>query len=493
MAKYVINRDYCFAGWEKLPFALFCKDSKTPFFLDKEQFHYIFSCNGYTDIDLSAARESTRGVFDFLLKKGVITEAKEGTGLQLHEYRKFPARYRRDVQLSITGRCNYHCKHCFQSAPHGLLGQPDTAQVLDIIDQLAECGVFEVSVTGGEPLIRPDFWEIIDRINEKGLRLTTVYSNGALIDQKLLDGFKKRGIKPSWNISFDGLGTHDFLRGVEGAEEKAVNAIKLLVREGYSVACSYTLTKRTAPVFRESIKFLAALGVHSVKTGNAMRQGEWMNHPEEWLTDEEQLGFYCEYLPQYIQDGRPLNLQCEGLFMGYSDAHINSMTANMPDSYSEDAVRTRLPKISFMHEKKLTEDMLGEVPACEVLRGSFYIGPTGRVLPCMSLEGTPAGNRFPSVFETRLSDIMRSSHFTEMTACTVKDVFDHNASECDNCEHRLSCAAGCRAAAVGASGEDYLACDKHTCMTLKENWTGKIRAAIAATELGKQLLDEISG
>ena len=53
--------------------------------------------------------------------------------------------------------------------PHAKFGHPSTAQLLQIVDQLAECGVGYVSITGGEPLIREDFWQVVDALCERDI------------------------------------------------------------------------------------------------------------------------------------------------------------------------------------------------------------------------------------------------------------------------------------------------------------------------------------
>lgn len=71
------------------------------------------------------------------------------------------------------------------SAPHAALLHPTTEQCLAIADQIADCGVMRVSLTGGEPLIRKDFLQIADRILERGMRIDTIMTNGALVDEAL--------------------------------------------------------------------------------------------------------------------------------------------------------------------------------------------------------------------------------------------------------------------------------------------------------------------
>jgi MoaA/NifB/PqqE/SkfB family radical SAM enzyme len=74
---------------------------------------------------------------------------------------------------------------------------------------LGESGVLSCSITGGEALVRPDFWEIIDGLTARGIGITQIYSNGLLVNNRLLDGFEERGLHPEFNMSFDGVGYHD--------------------------------------------------------------------------------------------------------------------------------------------------------------------------------------------------------------------------------------------------------------------------------------------
>ena len=75
-------------------------------------------------------------------------------------YRFYDARCKQMVQWSITGKCNYRCRHCFMSAPHA-------AQ--------------------GEPMVRADFWELVDEIIKRDIQIDTIYSNGLLVTDEFLD------------------------------------------------------------------------------------------------------------------------------------------------------------------------------------------------------------------------------------------------------------------------------------------------------------------
>ena len=104
-----------------------------------------------------------------------------------------------------------------------------------MFDQMAECGVLSVDLTGGEPFVRRDICQLIDRILSYHMTINMVYTNGWLVNVKLLDESEKRGVKPEFSISFDGVGWHDWMSGVSGAEEAALRALHLLPSRKFPV------------------------------------------------------------------------------------------------------------------------------------------------------------------------------------------------------------------------------------------------------------------
>ena len=205
--KYVINPQYRLRGWYKAPTGLY--DT------------LLLHCNGVDDIDESTLSEDNAKFLEKLKEDHVIREAGFLDYLQPEqEYKTYPARYRKHVHWSITGACNLKCRHCFMSAPHAKHGAPTKEQLLQVVDQLAECGIFTVGITGGEPLIREDFFEILDALAEREISVSILYTNGWLLDEALLDKLEERKMHPSFQLSFDGIGWHDFLRGVPGASTR---------------------------------------------------------------------------------------------------------------------------------------------------------------------------------------------------------------------------------------------------------------------------------
>lgn len=448
--RYVLNDTYYMCGWKKLPFALMNIPYGNTLFFNKQQYDLLFRFSGKTDIDTGALDKNEKAMLDDLLRGKIIREAEEGETRNLY-YTEYKGIYKKDVQWSITGRCNYRCKHCFQSAPEGVLGEPTLEQCFDIIRQLEKCGIRNVAITGGEPLIRKDFFDILDEMLRHDIILTMLYSNGRLITQELLDGLKERGLQPGFQLSFDGVGYHDWMRGVAGAEEDALKALRLLRENGFAAGSAMCLCRENVGSIRETVNTLADAGCRSLKLQCAMPQGEWSTQKEHYLTTAEVLQAYLDYLPQFKEDGCPMTIQMEGFFM-YDE--------------QEEAYRV-------VCDRDVRNDALDKVPPCGVIKSSLFIGPNGAVTPCMSMCGAEIEKQFPNLFETPLEDILCESSYTELTSKQADHVIAHT-EKCRTCEYRGRCCGGCRALGTGQNGSDYFAIDPVTCEMFKDGWVDRL-------------------
>ena len=447
--RYILNENLILCGWKRKPFAIKNMSVNKAVALKERDFELLFMCSGKKDIDMEKLDDADKTFFENVLKEGVIREAKEGETRNL-TYHQYKGRWKSSVQWSITGKCNYCCKHCFQSAPEGVLGEPTLDQCLYVLQQLNECGIGDISITGGEPLIRSDFYAILDEMKRLGMTLSTLYSNGKLVTDELLDELEKRDMKPSFQISFDGVGCHDWMRGVEGAEETALAAFRRLKERGYAASSAMCITKDNAPTVRQTVLKLAEVGCRSLKLQRCMPMGEWADQPEHYLDYDDALQLYLDYLPQYKEDGMPIPIQMEGFCMVSKDVGYR----NLADRHGK-------------------EEILDSMPPCGVIESSLYIGPNGAVTPCMSMNGAAIESQFPNIFKMPLDKILTDSEYSRITAYRVKDVFEHTP-KCRDCKYRTKCCAGCRAFAVGEEGEDYLGVDPVTCKILTEGWSDKL-------------------
>ena len=455
---YILENRFRLRGWKNKLGGLYDSEVGKVFFIDKERYLLLMKCDGAHDIDPESLTEKQRKALDDAVKEGVIREAKFLEFLSpVQEYKSYPAAYKRSVHWSITGACNLKCRHCFMSAPHAKHGAPTHEQIIKIADSIAECGIFDVGITGGEPLIRDDFLDIVSALSDRGIKISTLYTNGWLVDEKLLDELEKRGQRPAFQFSHDGVGTHDFLRGVPGAEERTINAIKLVKAHGLPVSVSICVHRNNADKLRETVNMLAELGVSSIKAGSMMELGEWAEPEVEalHLTKQEELEIFEKYIPQYFEDNAPISIMLSGAFIyspGDEEWHI-----------------------FYRRECDLENEKTS--PSCGVLKENFYIGADGMVAPCMGMCDCEYASNFPNLFSTPLYEIISpDSDFDKLCRTTVAEVRD-KSGKCRDCKFIDRCTGGCRNGAI-AHSNNYYAPDEDNCFFFENGWEERLTAAV---------------
>jgi heme d1 biosynthesis radical SAM protein NirJ len=147
------------------------------------------------------------------------------------------------VIWNLVRRCNLTCKHCYSiSADKDFAGELKTVEVFSVMDDLKAFKVPALILSGGEPLLRPDIFDIAAYAKE--LRFYTALStNGTLIDESMCARVTAADFDYV-GVSLDGIGkTHDRFRRMEGAFDKSLQAIRLCRDAGLKVGVRFTLTK----------------------------------------------------------------------------------------------------------------------------------------------------------------------------------------------------------------------------------------------------------
>ena len=146
------------------------------------------------------------------------------------------------VIWNLIRRCNLTCKHCYAlSADHDYPNELSTAEVEAVMDDLKAFHVPVLILSGGEPLLRPDIFEIAARATGMGFYVG-LSTNGTLIDETMADRIAAQGFDYV-GISLDGLReTHDRFRRKAGAFDASLGAVRLLRERGVKVGLRYTMT-----------------------------------------------------------------------------------------------------------------------------------------------------------------------------------------------------------------------------------------------------------
>ena len=150
------------------------------------------------------------------------------------------------VIWNLIRRCNLTCKHCYAlSADHDYAGELTHAEVCGVMDDLKAFQVPVLILSGGEPLLRPDLFEIAARAKAQGFYVG-LSTNGTLIDSAMADRVAAAGFDYV-GISLDGLAaTHDKFRRLNGAFDRSLVAVRLLRARGVKVGLRFTMTALNA-------------------------------------------------------------------------------------------------------------------------------------------------------------------------------------------------------------------------------------------------------
>ncbi|WP_419606910.1 heme d1 biosynthesis radical SAM protein NirJ [Thiolapillus sp.] len=165
------------------------------------------------------------------------------------------------VIWNLIRRCNLTCKHCYSiSADTDFPNELSTEQVFGVMDDLKQFGVPVLILSGGEPLLRPDIFDIAHRAKDMGF-YTALSTNGTLIDdsniEKIADvGFDYLG------ISIDGIReTHDKFRRKEGAFDASLAALRRCHDLGIKVGLRFTMTQDNAAELPQLLQLMDDEGI----------------------------------------------------------------------------------------------------------------------------------------------------------------------------------------------------------------------------------------
>jgi radical SAM protein with 4Fe4S-binding SPASM domain len=147
------------------------------------------------------------------------------------------------IAWNVTRRCNLHCAHCYtDSFDRHYEGELKTEEAKGVIDDLAAFGVPVILFSGGEPLLRPDLPELVERAQARGIR-SVISTNGTLLIHAVARELKDLGVSYV-GVSIDGpQPVHDRFRGMAGAFHEAIQGIRNCREVGLRVGLRVTLTQ----------------------------------------------------------------------------------------------------------------------------------------------------------------------------------------------------------------------------------------------------------
>jgi heme b synthase len=329
----------------------------------------------------------------------------------------------RMIAWEITRSCNLSCLHCRAAAERGPYeGELTTEECFQFIDEIAAFSKPVLILTGGEPLLREDIFEVASYGTHKGLRVVMAV-NGTLLDAQMASAAKEAGIQRV-SISLDGATSenHDHFRGVVGAYAGAMDGIRYLKEAGLDFQINTTVTKRNLGEIVDILQLAIRLGAVAhhifllVPTGRGRELAHEEVAPEEY---ERTLTWFAEQDHQV-----PIQLKATCAPQYYRIVHQRGGAKELKG-----------------HGESLhtfTRGCLGGISFC-------FLSHRGDVQPCGYLEvigGNIRERPFQEIWE-------RAEVFQQLRDVT------NLAGKCGECEYRMVC-GGCRARAYSLHG-DYLA------------------------------------
>lgn len=246
-------------------------------------------------------------------KKTKTKHLKELADYRNHTLRPNPQL--RSLFLELTTSCNEHCRHCGSNCgdviEHGALSTQELKDILDQVKQDFPIDKMRLCVTGGEPLLRRDFFEIMEYAHELGYRWGMT-SNGTLITPEVAKRLHDTGME-TISVSLDGLkDNHDWFRQSPGSYEKTVAGIRAMLEEGgfRHVQITTVVHHRNIHELEAMYEEFSKLGVRSWRVVNIEPIGRAKEQPELLLSKEEYQRLFS-FISEYRMKGTmPVSYGC---------------------------------------------------------------------------------------------------------------------------------------------------------------------------------------
>ncbi|MGQ4875773.1 MAG: radical SAM protein [Promethearchaeia archaeon] len=308
--------------------------------------------------------------------------------------------------IEITTNCDLNCKHCFLDFTTNEKKDMELEMFEYIIQSLK---LKSLSLYGGEPLLHPQFKEIINILKQKRIKYISLFTNGMNLNDDILTFLERNLPKIELLVSLDGFKeTHDFIRNKEGSFERVVNNIKNATHRKFKVIINLCLNKLNASKLEEFFLFAKKLGVAGIRTDMMLFEGRAKREMKEYFID-------------------------------FDD--VNEVKQNLANSSRK----------SFYREANLKK-----IAKCNAGVDYFYVTAYGDVYPCVGFRGIKEFF-MGSLNKREIYDIIKNPE-----GDLIPKLFNFYKSkkvldDCQGCSMWKYCMGGCRASAYKIFGTlDYL-------------------------------------
>lgn len=324
---------------------------------------------------------------------------------------------RRDAYAvwEITLKCNLACKHCGSRAGDAREGELDTEEALELIRQMAEAGITEVTLIGGEAFLRPDWLTLVRAISDAGMT-ATMTTGGYGINKFTAKKMVEAGLTQV-SVSIDGLEkTHDWLRGKPGSFKQCMISLQSLREAGMTYTFNSQINRMSAPEWPALYEVARDAGCSAWQYGFTVPMGNAADRPELLIQPYELVDLFpvlARVSNRAIQEGMELY---PGNDIGYFGPYDNVLRHTQ-------------------HERGAAWQ------GCGAGASGIGIEADGKIKGCPSLpsDAYTGGN----IRDVPLRKIMETKELTFNLHGGTKKGVEHLWGFCRSCEWASLCRGGC--------------------------------------------------
>ena len=450
--RYILNEDYGLRSWMNAFFGVVRRGAPGLRAMSPEDFFALTDCDGRHELEPSA-------FLNRMQVEGIVRPALSGESLSCwQQYWDYDNYCFLRLCWMLTGRCNYNCRHCFNAADNApLTSQWSWDEAQRFMDEARDCGIQSVMLTGGEPMLHPRFMDIMRGIHARGMIVDKLNTNGHFITREVLDEMKSFGCMPEMKISFDGLGHHDWMRGCKGAEERALEAIRLCVENGFEVMIQMNVHRGNVECILPTLEALDAMGVQHTRLIRTSESPRWQQNARGMtLGLQEYFDAMLDMAQRYSAKPHQMHVRAwqfadlfpaEQCFSPYMDCF---------------AVR----------------EYRDSLPVCMLNRSMISVTAEGEAVPCLQMSGYYEAHaiHLGNVKKEGLQSVLRDSDYLRSVCQTLGDLKSQNET-CAACAHYSRCRGGCRALALAMTGNPN-GIDPTKCLFFRDNYEEKLQQAL---------------
>jgi radical SAM protein with 4Fe4S-binding SPASM domain len=346
------------------------------------------------------------------------------------------------IVLEMTRLCNSNCPYCYAEKANspttgGIDDEMVTEDWLRCLDIFYDAGVVSITFSGGEALLRKDFFLVLDHASRKGFSISLA-TNGALIDRLAAKRLKASGVEyVEISLHSPKNEENDACRGI-GSFEKSLNAVRFCREEGMSTGLSLTLVKQLKDEVDDFFELARSAGADILVFMNFVPSGSASASKELDLFPGER-----EAVLKRIAEKRELYEKFFKRIVVLQAPHLARILYDM----TEDRSKFKLNQIGFSKFDNSNISWENYIGGCAAGRFIAAIGPNGDIFPCPFLR-VKLGN----IKESNFLDVWISSPVLEK----MRDRRNWKGN-CGECRHKIVC-GGCRARAYAYCG-DFLGQD----------------------------------